>query len=83
MKIEKMKLFWGCVLKYRFNYYPGMVTLTNPRDDCHGKDSLLFTFPKKKGFPCHAGPHGGSTRVSPEAEGMRGKHGREPLLCFP
>lgn len=34
-------------------------------------------------MPCHAGPRGGSIRVSQEAEGgERGKHGPEHLLWF-
>lgn len=34
------------------------------------------------GMACHAGAPG-ATRVSQEAEGVRGKHGPEPFLWFP
>lgn len=81
--VIKMKLFGGYVLQHRFNYYPGIVKPTDQEMTAIEK-SLLFTFPKEKGYPCmHAGPHGGNPRVSLEAEGARGKHGRESLLCFP
>lgn len=49
MKIEKMKLFWGCVLKYRFNYYPGMVTLTNQEMTATEKIVCYSHFPRRRG----------------------------------
>ena len=37
--------------------------------------SLLFTIPKRRGLARPWGATWGSTRVSQEAEGVRGKHG--------
>lgn len=51
--VIKMKLFWGYVLKHRFNYYPGIVKPTDQEMTATEK-SLLFTFPKEKGLPMHA-----------------------------
>ena len=41
------------------------------------EDTLLLTVPKRRGHMCHTGATKGSTRVSQEAEGTRGKHGKK------
>ena len=48
--------------------------LERPKEDCHWKDSLLYSeFPREGGAPCHGKGDGtwGSPRVGQEAEGER------------
>ena len=48
------------------------------------KTVCYSSYPRGGGTPCHGvGGHTGSTRVSQEAEGMRGIAGKSPYCGFP